>query len=86
MIWLPTLELLLRIAMLLLIFVTIAHVIWSICLVTKYLECAEPYTKAERRWLQRTICLLVVLLAAILTQKFFLDNSIPLDMFLMDKS
>lgn len=83
MIWLPTLELLLRIAIGLLIAITIIHAVWSAVLVMSYLEDSEPYTKADCRWLRRTIYLIVVLVIACLTQKFFRDNSIPLDMFLL---
>ena len=84
MIWLPTLELLLRIAVTSLVLITIAHVIWSIMLVVHYLEHSQLYTKADWRWLRRTVYLIAVLLAAILTQKFFLDNNIPIDMFFLD--
>ena len=86
MIWLPTLELLLRIAVIVLILTTAAHVIWSIGIVANYLEHAEQYTKADYRCLKRTVCLLVVILGIILTQKFFQDNNIPIDMFFRDKS
>lgn len=86
MIWLPTLELLLRIVIILLIIITFVHVLWSIGIVANYLEHAQLYTKADWRWLRRTVYLIAVLLAAILTQKFFLDNNIPLDMFFLDKS
>lgn len=86
MIWLPTLELLLRIATILLILVTIAHVFWSIGIVSVYLEHSERCEKADYRWLRRTVYLIVALLTSILAQKFFLDNNIPLDMFFLDKS
>ncbi len=85
MIWLPTLELLLRITVILLILTTIVHVIWSIGIVANYLEYAEQYTKADYRWLKRTACLIAALLVIILTQKFFQDNNIPIDMFFRDK-
>lgn len=86
MIWLPTLELLLQLLAILLCLKVGVHIFRMCVILAGCIVRGEQLSESDSDWIWRTKWWLTFLVLVILTQKFFRDNNIPLEMFPWIKS
>ena len=81
MIWIPTLELLLQLLAILLCLKVGVHIFLTHIILVEHFVRDKPLEESDHDRIWRTKWWFTFLVLAILTQKFFWDNNIPLEMF-----